>query len=136
MIVGHPYETEELFLDTVQTCLDIGFSKIHVFPYSKRDGTPASKMPMQVDNTEKKRRSRELNQLSKELEQSFYQKHINEVMEVLIEEVYENESIGHTSNYIKVKVNQPLKKNDMYRIHLTDLESDYLVGEVKEKVSL
>lgn len=129
VIVGHPYETEELFLETIQTCRDINFSKIHVFPYSKRDGTASSRMPMQVENSEKKRRSRELNQLSKELEQDFYKQHIGKKVEVLVEKVYEEYSIGSTSNYMKVKIKDKLEKNELYWVNIIAMEEDWLIGE-------
>ena len=53
VIVGHPYETDDLFLETIKTCQEINFAKIHVFPYSKRDGTLSSTMPMQVNKEAK-----------------------------------------------------------------------------------
>ncbi len=137
VIVGHPYETEELFLETIKTCKEIGFSKIHVFPYSKRDGTPSSRMPMQVEDIEKKNRSRILNQVSQELEEKFYKEHLNKVAEVLIEEANNVESVGFTTNYIKVKVQEKLNQNEMYKIKLIDYKDGQLIGEcVKEKVNI
>lgn len=134
VIVGHPYETEELFLETLKNCKEIGFSKIHIFPYSKRDGTPSSRMPMQVEDSEKKRRSRILNQLSKELEETFYKSHINQELEVLIEEISNFESIGFTSNYVKVKIKEELEKNKVYKVKLKMYENRYLVGERIEEM--
>lgn len=130
VIVGHPYETEELFLKTIQTCKDLQFAKIHVFPYSKRDGTPSSKMPMQVSDVEKKKRSKFLNAVSKELESEFYKKHRNQEVEVLIEEVKEGESIGFTTNYIKVKVQEKLKKNEIYKVKLVSSKEGIAMGEI------
>ena len=135
VIVGHPYETEELFQKTVETCREIGFSKIHVFPYSKRDGTLASRMPMQVDSLEKKKRSHILNELSSQLEKRFLEEHLNKVMDVLIEEVNDAVAIGHTTNYIKVKVYQKLNKNTIYPVQLMTNKGTYMVGNVKEKVT-
>lgn len=134
VIVGHPYETEELFEETIKTCREIGFSKIHVFPYSKRDGTPSSRMPEQVSDMDKKRRSRTLNEASKELESSFYQKHLNKIVDVLIEEVSETESIGYTSNYLKVKVPRKLEHNKMYKVKLMEYQKDVLIGECLEEM--
>ncbi len=129
VIVGHPYETEELFLETVKNCEEIGFSKIHVFPYSKRDGTPSSKMPYQVDEVTKKMRSRYLNQVSKKLEKDFYIRHLEQTVDVLIEETFENSSVGFTTNYIKVEIKEKLKRNEIYRIKLKDYEENKLIGE-------
>ena len=119
VIVGHPYETEELFNKAIDTCKKIKFAKIHVFPYSKRDGTPAARMPMQVDDAEKKRRSKELVALSNELEKEYSKKFIGQTLEVLIEENYDNKSIGHTSNFIRVEIPDNLETNKMYDIEIT-----------------
>ena len=132
IIVGHPYETDELFLETVKTAKEINFSKIHVFPYSKRDGTPASRMPMQVLDTVKKERSRTLNEVSKELERNFYKKHIKNTLDVLIEEVKENESIGCTTNYLKVKINEKLNRNQIYKVKIIDYENNILIGCIEK----
>lgn len=132
VIVGHPYETEELFEETINTCKEIGFSKIHVFPYSKRDGTPSSRMPEQVSDADKKKRSRILNEVSKELESVFYQKHLNKIVDVLIEEVSETESIGYTSNYLKVKIPKKLEQNTIYKVKLIEYKDSILVGECVE----
>lgn len=130
VIVGHPYETEELFNETIKTCRELNFAKIHVFPYSLRDGTAASRMPMQVDSKTKKERSRTLNQLSLQLEEEFYKKHLGKTSEILIEEVYDDYSIGCTSNYIKVRVNKKLNKNHFYNVKLISFENKLLIGEV------
>ncbi len=130
VIVGHPYETDELFLKTIETCKEFGFAKVHVFPYSKRDGTPSSRMPNQVEDAVKKERSRKLNQVSKELEEAFYKKHIGQEVEVLIEETNDLESIGFTTNYLKVKVKQNLQNNVIYKIRINGYEKEVLLGDV------
>ena len=104
VIVGHPYETEELFQKTLETVKRFGFSKIHAFPYSKREGTKAASMQNQISEAEKKERNRKLIQLSHELEQKYAKQFFNQSLEVLIEEVGDTYSIGHTSNYLKVKM--------------------------------
>ncbi len=137
VIVGHPYETEALFLETIKTCQELGFSKIHVFPYSKRDGTPSSRMPMQVEESEKKYRSRILNEYGKELEKKFFLSFINRVLEVLIEEVNDSSSAGFTSNYIKVKIKEKLEKNKIYKVTIKNYENGYLIGERnKEEIKI
>jgi threonylcarbamoyladenosine tRNA methylthiotransferase MtaB len=130
VIVGHPYETDELFNETIVNCREIGFSKIHVFPYSKRNGTPSSRMDEQVDDLTKKRRSHELNEISHKLEMDFYHSHLNKELEVLIEEVKENESIGFTSNYIRVKVPRLLIKNEFYKVKAIDVVDNYIIGSL------
>ncbi len=137
VIVGHPYETDALFLKTIETCRELAFSKIHVFPYSKRDGTPSSRMPNQVDDATKKKRSRMLNQVSKELEEEFYKKHLHQEVEVLIEEVHDKESIGFTTNYMKVKIAKSLQRNEIYKVKVVDFKNGSLIGTLlEEKVTL
>lgn len=102
VIVGFPEETEEEFNETVDTIKKINFSKIHVFPYSNRKGTPAERMK-QVDGNIKKKRVKELLILSKELEKDYFNKFIGSKV-VYIPEVYKDGYlIGHTGNYLLVK---------------------------------
>lgn len=102
VIVGFPEETNDEFNETVETIKKINFSKIHVFPYSVRVGTPAEKMH-QVDGNVKKERVQILLNLSKELEQSYFEKYVGSKV-VFIPEVYKDGFlIGHTGNYLLVK---------------------------------
>ena len=87
VIVGHPYETDELFLETIRTCKKIEFSKIHVFPYSDRVGTKANLMNDKVKDDVKKKRVQELLKLSDELEKKYYNKFRGKKLDVLIEEI-------------------------------------------------
>ena len=118
VIVGHPYETDELFKKTINTCEKLQFSKIHVFPYSKRDGTPSARMDCQVEESEKKERSRRLIELSNKLEKKYFNKFIGKNLEVLIEEHYENKSIGHTDNFLKLNINNKLNINEFYDVEI------------------
>lgn len=116
VIVGHPYETEELFLKTIETCQKIKFAKIHVFPYSKRDGTASSRMSNQVSDVDKKIRSHKLIEISNELEKEYAKKFIGKKLDVLIEENYGEKSIGHTSNYLRLEIPKILEINQIYDI--------------------
>ncbi len=115
IIVGFPEETEEMFLETYENSKKLKFSKIHVFPYSKRNGTVASKMK-EVSTSEKTNRVHKLLELSKELEQEYSEKFIGKVVDVLIEEVKDNYSVGHTSNYLKVIIPEKLNRNQIYEV--------------------
>ena len=77
LIVGFPGETEELFIETINTLNKIKFTKIHTFPYSKRNGTKAASMPNQIDGNIKKCRVKEVLSLSEKYELEFYNKNIN-----------------------------------------------------------
>ena len=129
IIVGHPFETEELFLETIKTAKEINFAKIHVFPYSKRDKTKASLMTNQVSEEEKKSRSKRLIEVSNELEKKYYQKFINQTLDVLILQSKE-QSIGITDNYLKVKLNEKLEPNMLVKVLIEGFENGFLIGKV------
>lgn len=120
VIVGHPYETDELFEKTIETCKKIKFAKIHVFPYSKREGTPSSRMDNQVNDSIKKVRSHKLLEVSNELEKEYAKKFIGKTLDVLIEENYDDKSVGHTSNYLKIEIQKKLEINKIYNILITE----------------
>ena len=128
VIVGFPGETEELFQTTIDTCNKIGFSKLHVFPYSERKGTAASRMSNKVDEHEKKERSRRLIEVSKELEIDYMKRFIGKNVEVLIEEYKDGYSYGHTGNYLYVKIKGELSHNQMINVDIKDIEYPYVIG--------
>lgn len=115
IIVGFPEETDEMFLNTYEFSKEIKFSKIHVFPYSKRDGTVASKMK-EVKDIEKTNRVHKLIELSNALEKDYNKMFENQEVSVLIEEIKDNCSVGHTSNYLKVTIQKILEINKIYSI--------------------
>ena len=115
IIVGFPYETDELFNSTLEFAKKMNFSKIHVFPYSKREGTSAAIMPNQVDDKIKKIRVKKLMELSDKLEKEYYDKFKGIDLDILIEECDNNVSIGHTSNYLMVILNECLTVGEIYK---------------------
>ena len=115
IIVGFPTETAEMFNETCEFVEKIKFSKIHVFPFSKRSGTVAANMK-EVKDSDKKERVNRLLKISDKLEAEYNWQFKSKVVDVLIEEVKNNESIGHTSNYLRVVVPKKLKKNEIYKI--------------------
>lgn len=116
IIVGFPYESEELFQSTLDFSKKMNFSKIHVFPYSIRKGTAAASMPEQIDESIKKDRVKRLMALSEKMEEEYYNKFKGKKLDILVEEVNDNVSIGHTSNYLKIEVNEKLNKNEIYTV--------------------
>lgn len=98
VIVGFPGETEEEFKQTVEFLKEIKFSKMHVFKYSIRKGTPAATFPNQVSDDKKEERSNILLEMSDIHEKEFAENYIGKEIEVL----FENEIEGHTTNYIRV----------------------------------
>lgn len=129
VIVGFPGETEEDFLECVEYCKLVGFSKIHVFPYSKREGTKAASMSGQLPNNIKKDRARRLIEIDKELQLKYNEKFVGKKVNVLVEEIVLENSIGHTENFLKVMINKKLETNKCYDVTIVQAFSDYVVGE-------
>ena len=119
VIVGFPGESEEDFEETLKFCKEVGFSKIHVFPYSDRNGTVASRMKDKVPGNIKKQRVHRLLELSNKLEAEYFNKFIDSEVEVLIEEEKDNLYYGFTDNYIPLKLSGNYKINELYKVVLT-----------------
>jgi threonylcarbamoyladenosine tRNA methylthiotransferase MtaB len=108
VIVGFPGETEEEFMETYDFIKEHRFSELHVFPYSKRTGTPAARMDEQVDEAVKNERVHRLIELSNQLAKEYASQFEGEVLEVIPEEMDKEHPesglyIGYTDNYLKVK---------------------------------
>jgi len=112
VIVGFPGETDDELRETCAFIEDVHFSELHVFPFSKRDGTPAAKMANQVSDAVKKQRVKTLLSLSRVLHQEYAEKFIGRELEVLFEDYDEACATyrGHTSNYLEVHL---ASKNDL-----------------------
>lgn len=115
IIVGFPYETDELFNETLEFSRKMNFSKIHVFPYSIRLGTSAANMPNQVDESIKKERVKKLMDLSETMEKEYYNKFVGKELDILVEECDNNVSIGHSSNYLMIRLNEKLEVGQIYK---------------------
>lgn len=103
VIVGFPGETEQNFQETLETVRSCGFSGIHVFPYSKREGTPAAKYSEQIPNKIKEERVKALLEVARKSQENYVRRFIGQRVEVLIERVSpEGVAVGHTGNYIQV----------------------------------
>ena len=129
VIVGFPGETKEEFEETIETIKKIEFTKLHVFPYSKREGTKAAIMDGQVDENIKKKRVKILLQLSKELEYNYMEKFIGKKV-IFIPEIAKDEYIiGHTGNFLNVKYHG--NKNDLNKdieVKINNIEYPYCIG--------
>lgn len=134
IIVGFPGETEEEFKATYEFVKEIGFSKIHVFKYSKRQGTPAYDYENHLDSNIKNRRSASLIALGDQLAEEFLKKYIGLKLDVLYEEEYNKDNgefEGYTTNYIRVRGKAPYDVNGkIITTELLDNNNDILVGRV------
>ncbi len=102
VIVGFPTESDSDYIDSKNYCKEIGFSKIHVFPYSRRAHTKAALMP-QVKDSIKKERALDLIKLSDELELEYAKKFVGKVLDIIPEQkINAKEMVGHTSNFLQV----------------------------------
>lgn len=129
VIVGFPGETKEEFEETIETIKKIEFTKLHVFPYSKREGTKAAVMDGQVDENIKKKRVKILLQLSKELEYNYMEKFIGQKVIFIPEMAKEDYIIGHTGNFLNVKYHG--NKNDLNKdieVKINNIEYPYCIG--------
>lgn len=129
VIVGFPNETEEQFEETIETIKKIGFAKIHVFPYSKRNQTTASLLP-DIKDEIKKSRVQTLLELSKELELEYMQKQLGKEVSYLPEKEINGYWIGHTGNYLLVK--QKIKNNCFHKERtgkIIKIEYPYMILE-------
>ena len=131
VIVGFPFETEELFLETINNIKNINFSKLHVFPYSRREGTKADLMDNQVDDVTKKNRAHVLIELSKELELNYMNKFIGKEIEFIPETYKDDYLYGHTGNYlaIKTKGNKELI-NNIVKVKIEKIEYPYCISSL------
>ena len=130
VIVGFPNETEEDFEECLDFIKEIGFSKIHVFPYSKRDGTTAARMKGHIDGITKKERARRLLNLSDELESNYYESQIGKKEYVLIEKKENDYYYGHTTNYLYLKLKGNYKQNEIYEVNVEKAMFDRVKIEV------
>lgn len=130
LIVGFPGETEELFRETIDTLNKIKFTKIHTFPYSKRNGTKAASMKNQVDGLIKKCRVKEVLSLSDKYELEYYNNNINKEYDGIVETRKDNKKIVLTSNYIPVEIEDDLENNTKVNIKITKINNLKIIGKV------
>ena len=129
MIVAFPGETEEEFNESLSFIQKCGFADMHIFPYSRRPGTPADKMPDQLGNETKESRCRAACAIAEDMNRSFRQKLIGSVQPVLFEERVGDHYVGHTPNYIKVYLpTEQELHNQVLDLKLTALWEDGMAG--------
>ncbi len=134
VIIGFPGETEAEFNESYDFCRQMGFARIHVFPYSPRQETQAAQMPNQVEDKVKKQRSQKMLALAKESAQNFSQQFLGKTMTVLWEKQSEDGIwSGHTDNYIKVytKSSEDLT-NKLLSVKLVKVSGDGVWGVINE----
>ena len=132
IIVGFPGETEEDFATTLAFAEKCGFAKMHIFPYSKRKGTPAEKMPNQVDEAVKSERAARLAVVDEKLHQAMLQQMVGKTEEVLFEQPVDAVHMeGLCGPYLRVVVPGTEElSNTIAKVRITGIVDDWLTGEL------
>ena len=131
-IVGFPGESEREFQETKEFIRRIKLARIHVFPYSRREGTAAYSMPNQIPNAEKSRRAGELIHIGAELEREYLQNFLGTVQEVLLEEPEQGLMSGYTDTYARVSVEGADEgmAGQMVKVLIKEAAEDRLLGQL------
>ena len=124
-IAGFPTEDETAHQQSLKLIKEAEISYIHVFPYSDRENTAASKMP-KVLKKDIKSRAKELRNLGEKQHNKLLKKQIGTIQNVLIEK----NSMGHTENFSKIKLQETIQSREIISTQILDINSDYLVGTI------
>ena len=130
MIVAFPGETEEEFAASLEFIQKCAFADMHIFPYSRRPGTPADKMPGQLNNAVKEARSKAAIAVAERMSRTYREYTIGNRVEVLFEEKDGAYYTGHTPNYIKVYVPGEDLHNRILPVMVTGLYQDGVMGRL------
>ena len=136
MIVAFPGESEEEFAESLSFIQKCSFADMHIFPYSRRPGTPADKMPGQHTNAVKEERSRAAIAVAEKMSQKYREDLIGTVQEVLFEESSGSYVTGHAPNYVKVYALGENLHNEIRPVKITDLYQDGMIGTILENGNL
>ena len=131
IMVGFPTESEADFADNVDFAKEIGFEKVHVFPYSPREGTRAAKME-QIEKSIKEKRSRIMIEETEKIRQSFLKSQIGKTVEVLLETRHDEQfTEGYTKNYTPVKVIGSHPCGKVVTAKVTGVDGDFCIAEIE-----
>ena len=130
LIVGFPGETEAELEESLAFARECGFAAMHVFPYSRRPGTPADAMPDQVPKAVKAERAARASSVAEELRRQYDTALIGSVQEVLFEQTEDGFFTGHAKNYVKVYARGDGLHNIVKQVRITALRNDGIEGEL------
>ena len=131
VLTGFPGETEEEFRETCDFIRELGFARIHVFPFSAREGTPAAQMPGQLPRELKEERARTLIRIGRETAEAYLSRWIGRESTVLCEDLQDGRRTGYTPEYISVRMDDTAQtaQGALVRVRLTAPEGDGLKAE-------
>ena len=130
MIVAFPGETEEEFAESLAFIRKCAFADMHIFPYSRRPGTPADKLPGQHSNATKEARSRAAIALAEEMSRAYREGFVGRTLEVLFEEREGEFYTGHAPNYIKVYARGENLHNEIRTVTVLEVYRDGVLAEL------
>lgn len=130
MIVGFPGETEEEFEKSLSFIRQCRFADMHIFPYSRRPGTPAAEMPGQLPNAVKEARSHRAIAVAQDMSRCYHQELLGTTQAVLVEGMEGEHSVGHAMNYVKIYIPGAYPRNEIQTVAVKSLYGDGVTGEV------
>lgn len=130
MIVGFPGETEEEFEKSLSFIRRCRFADMHIFPYSRRPGTPAAEMPGQLPNAVKEERSHRAIAVAQDMSRCYHQELLGTTQAVLVEGMEGEHSVGHAMNYVKIYIPGAYPRNEIQTVAVKSLYGDGVTGEV------
>ena len=132
IMVGFPNETEAAFESSCDLLMNSPLAYAHVFTYSAREGTAATKLTDKLSSQKKKARSKRLHELSERKRRLFYEQCVGKTLRVLTEEQEAEESwTGYSDNYVKVALHAPgLTHNQLLHARITSVQPEVVVGEI------
>ena len=130
MIVAFPGETEEEYQQSLEFIRKCAFADMHIFPYSRRPGTPADKMPGQHNNDTKESRSRGAIAVAEEMSRAYREKLVGTVHAVLFEEMDGQFYTGHAPNYVKFYVEGENLHNEVRNVEVMEIYKDGVLGKM------
>ncbi|MBQ6527925.1 MAG: radical SAM protein, partial [Clostridia bacterium] len=127
IMTGFPGETEQEFAESLEFCKTVRFARMHVFPYSERDGTVAAGMPNSVPRAIREERARKLIAVGAILEKAEMERQIGEQATVLVEEVHDRYGEGYTGPYMRIRV-PDAREGELIPVRITGLSQGCLTG--------
>ena len=129
VMVGFPGETDEEFAASLRFVEEMDFSRVHVFSYSRRPGTIADKLPNQVDNNEKARRSKEMIAVCRCTAERYAAQYVNTTVPILLETEYPDGTVdGHTDTYVTVRVKTDKPSGSIINVAVDSCKGEMLYG--------
>lgn len=129
VMVGFPNETAEDFESSLEFVKKVGFEKVHIFPYSIRPGTPAAKMPNQIEKCEKEKRVAIMSETTEAIRKDFLENQIGKTLEVLVEEYHDGFAQGYTANYTPVRIASDKELHGIIKAEITAVDGDFCIGK-------